>query len=293
VSTRASPTIRRRRLGGQLRRLREAAGLNIDQVANVLGCSTSKVSRIETGRVGLKPGELHGMFDIYKLGDNDRQALIQLAKEARQKSPLRARGISANLQMLIDLEIAATSIRTFGGLLLPGLLQTEGYARAVISALTRDLPSEELEKMVNLRLTRQALLTGDDPPSYWAIIDDAALRRPVGNNDIITEQLRQLVDVASLRNVTLQILPSSMGAHAGLCGEFTLFSFSEPTDQDIVYLEHSAGAFYLEQLEDLVHYAQVFDYLRAEALAPRDSISALASYIPPEAEISRERKEHA
>jgi transcriptional regulator with XRE-family HTH domain len=293
LSTRASPTIRRRRLGSQLRRLREAAGFNIERVAAALECSSSKISRIETGQVSLKVGELREMLAIYGVGESEQTALIELAREARLRSPLRAQGISAATQTAIDFEIAATSIRAYGGLLLPGLLQTAGYARAVISVLRRDVTPDEVEEGVNLRLTRQDILTSVDPPDYWAIVDHSALLRPVGGRDAMRDQLRHLIDVAALPNVTLQVLPFANGAHPGLSGDFTIFSFSEPTDQDIVYLEHKKSAYYLDQPEEVRQYTHAFDDLRAEALSPRESLIALASYTSAEAEFGYDTKDHA
>jgi hypothetical protein len=225
------------------------------------------------------------MLAMYGVGESDQAALVQLAREARQRSPLHAQGISATIQTAIDLEVAATSIRTYGGLLLPGLLQTAEYARAVISVLRRDVTLDELEGGVNLRLTRQKLLTSADPPDYWAIIDDSVLLRPVGGIEAMQDQLRYLIHVAALPNVTLQVLPFSKGAHAGLSGDFTLFSFSEPTDQDIVQLEHKKSAIYFDQPEDITRYAHAFDDLRAEALSPRESLIVLASYTSAEAEL--------
>jgi transcriptional regulator with XRE-family HTH domain len=293
LSTRASPTIRRRRLGSQLRRLREAAGFTIEQVAAALECSSSKISRIETGQVSLKIRELREMLTIYGVGESNQTALVELAREARQRSPLRAQGISATIQTAIDFEIAATSIRAYGGLLLPGLLQTAGYARAVIGVLRRDVTLDEVENGVKLRLTRQDLLTSVDPPDYWAIVDDSALHRPVGGSDVMQDQLQHLIDVAGLPNVTLQVLPFVKGAHAGLSGDFTIFSFSEPTDQDIVSLEHKKSAYYLDQPEEVIQYTHAFDDLRAEALSPRESLRVLASYTSAKAEFGYDTRNYA
>jgi transcriptional regulator with XRE-family HTH domain len=277
VSTRASPTMRRRRLGGQLRRLREASGLRIEQVAGALKCSTSKISRIETGQVMVGRRDLRNILALYRISDARHEELIKLAREAQEKSWWHADSELANVATLMDFEAEATSIRTFGGLLLPGLLQTAGYARAVISALRPGLPPEEVERWVHLRLTRQSLLDDENAPFYCAILDDAALRRDVGGREVMSEQLQHLAEVASLPNVTLQVLPYIKGAHAGMCGDFTIFRFSEPDDQDIVYLEHNAGDLYLEHREQVDRHERVFDDLCAEALAPDESVSILAT----------------
>jgi len=271
-------------LGNELRRLREAAGLTIERVAEVLDCSTSKISRIETGQVSVRGLDLRTILDIYDVAASDRASLIELARKTPEKGLWQAHGELKNLRALVDFEVAASSIRTFGGLLLPGLLQTAEYARAVMGALRPELRSEELDHWVTLRLARQALLTGDDPPSYWAILDDAALRRDVGGRRVMERQLQFLAEMAALRNVTLQLLPSTKGAHAGLCGDFTIFSFSEPNDQDVIYLEHNAGDLYLEQREQVIRHVQAFDHLRAKALGPEESLLILTQAYSGEAD---------
>lgn len=276
MSNRSSPTMRRRRLGNELRGLREAAGLTIEQVAKSLLCSTSKISRIETGQVSVRGLDLRAILDLYEVAASDRVILIELARKASDKGLWQAQGPLKNLRALVDFEVAATSIRTFGGLLLPGLLQTGEYARAVMRALRPELRSEELEHRVEIRIARQALLKGDDPPSYWAILDDAALRRDVGGRRVMARQLQFLAEMAALPTVTLQVLPSAKGAHAGLCGDFTIFSFSEPNDQDVIYLEHLGSDLYVEQREQVIRHVQAFDHLRARALGPEESLLCLS-----------------
>ena len=281
VSSRSSPTMRRRRLGSELRRLRESAELKILQVATALECSTSKISRIETGQVAVRTLDLRAILNLYEVEESHRETLIELARQSRAKTSWQAKLEMSEVRILAELEAAAVFIRTFGGLLVPGLLQTAGYARAVIGALRPELSFAEVENRVELRLMRQAVLTEEDPPSYWAIIDDAALRRPVGGRAVMREQLFQLIELAQLPNVTVQVLPYRVGAHAGMCGDFGILSFSEPTDQDIVYLEHNAGDLYLdhrEQKEQIARHLRAFDYLIPEALRPDESILALAAY---------------
>jgi transcriptional regulator with XRE-family HTH domain len=277
VPTRPSPTVRRRRLGIDLRHLREAVGLSIERVAEALECSESKISRIETGQVGVRPRDLRDILALYGVRDDEREALLRLAREAREKGWWHAYSDLANVRTLIDFEVAATSIRSFSGLVLNGLLQTDGYARAMISAVRPQMRPDELHRWLDLRLSRQALLTDEDPPSYWAILDEAALRRHVGERDVMRKQLKHLTDIAVLPNVTLQVLPFSIGAHAGMSGDFTIFSFPEPNNQDVVYLEHNAGDLYLEGAEEVGRHAEGFDYMRAEALGPNESLAFLAT----------------
>lgn len=283
MATRSSPTVRRRQLGSELRQYREAVGLTIDQVAKDLECSLSKVSRIETGQSGVRPQDLRHLLTLYQATDDQRERSLQLAREARQKSWWHAHTeLNQHVRTYIELEVAAASISEFGGLLLPGLLQTREYARAVLSALRPQRSEDKREASVELRLTRQALLKEDDPPSYWAIIDEAALRRRVGGHKVMSEQIKHLIEVATFSNVTLQVLPFTKGEHAGMSGNFTIIKFPEENHQDVVYLEHYAGDLYLDDPADVALHAQAFDYLRAEALAPDESLSALVTMVTAE-----------
>lgn len=275
MAPRSSPTVRRWQLGGDLRRLREAAGLTIEQVAGVLECSSSKISRLETGQVHARPGDLRELLTLYHASDDQREALLQLAREARQKSWWHEHSEQA-FRRVVDYEVAAVSIRTFGGLLVPGLLQTAEYARAVFTSLRPEGRAEELDRKVEWRLARQALLVENDPPFYWVILDEAALRRHVGGRDVILKQLRHLTEIAALPNVTLQVIPFVNGGHAGLSGDFTIFSFAGSVP-DIVYLENLAEDLFLENVGPVGRHTWAFDHLRAAALGPDESVQALLS----------------
>lgn len=272
MSARPSPTVRRRRLAIDLRRLREDKGLTVEQVAEVLECSHSKISRIENARVAATPRDVRDMLELYGVADEQRDELVQIAREARQKGWWSAyRDLQADQAAYADMEVAAASIRTYDGHILPGLLQTEVYARAVIRAVRPDVPVEEIEDRVALRLARQALLTQDDPPSLWAVLHEAALRHLVGGSGAMREQVNHLAEAAQLPNVTLQVLPFTKGEHAGMDGAFTILGFPDAADPDVVYLENLTGHIYLERPEDIHRYSLTFDHLRASAMAPDDS----------------------
>jgi transcriptional regulator with XRE-family HTH domain len=277
VSPRGSPTVRRRRLGIELRQLRESAMLTIEDVARILECSASKVSRIETGQVGATTRDVRDMLEIYGVKDPERDALIQLTREAREKGWWHAYGDDLHFAApYVGLEAAAASIRTYDTLVVPGLLQTPEYARAVLRAVLPDRLSDEIERRVRFRLARQSLLTEDDPPSLWMVLDEALLHRSVGGPEVMREQLHRLIEAASLPNITLQILAFRSGEHAGMDGAFTILGFVEPADPDVVYLENATSDLYLERSEEIQRYALLFNHLRAAALKPDDSLVLLA-----------------
>ncbi|HEV8651715.1 MAG TPA: helix-turn-helix transcriptional regulator [Actinomycetes bacterium] len=277
--TRRSPTVRRRRLGIELRQLREAADLTIDQVAKALECSDSKVSRIETGRVGATPRDVRDMLALYQVSDEQRDALIQIAREARQKGWWHEYGDVPIVPAYIGLEVAAASVRLFEPLVVPGILQTVEYARAVIHSVFPKLPPEEIEHRAELRMARQSLLTQDDPLALWVVLDEAVLHRLIGEHAVAREQLHRLIEAAELPNVTLQMLPFAAGVHAGSDGAFNIIGFDEPADPDLVFLEHAAVALYLETAEEVDRFRLLFDRLCDTALDPAastDFIMALA-----------------
>jgi transcriptional regulator with XRE-family HTH domain len=271
-----SPTVRRRRLGAELRRLRESVGLTIEQVAQQLECSDSKISRIETGQVGATPRDVRDMLDIYGAMDQQRDGLVQLAREARQRGWWdRAYG-DLPITALVDLENAAAFVRTYLGLLMPGLLQTEEYARTVLKAAYPDMADSEVDRRVELRLMRQSRLTRDDPLTLRVILDEGVLHRLVGGRQVMRQQLERLVEASELPNVSLQVLPFNAGAHPAMDGDFTIVGFPEPTDPDVVYLEHSLSDLYLEDVTAIRRYSLLFDALSSMALSPKESVATLA-----------------
>ncbi|HEV8558203.1 MAG TPA: helix-turn-helix transcriptional regulator [Actinophytocola sp.] len=266
-----SPTVRRRRLASELRRLREAAGLTIDEVGDKLECSASKISRIETGHVGVTPRDVRDMLELYPIDADQREALVQLAREARKKGWWHAYN-EVFTGSFVGLESDASSLHAHQALLVPGLLQTEDYTRAVHKAIRPDQPDEEIERRVLARLARQNLLADPQPPEYWAIIDEAVLHRVVGGPEIMRAQLNRLIEAAELPHVTLQVVPFGAGAHAGMEGPFLILGFPEQADPDVVYVENTTTGSYLEDPSDVYRYTLMFDHLRASALNTSETL---------------------
>jgi transcriptional regulator with XRE-family HTH domain len=258
MTTRA-PTGRRRRLGAELRRLREEAGLTIDRVAEVLECSPSKVSRIETGQVSATPRDVRDMLGLYRVDDERLEAMVQVAREARQRGWWQKFvDVPDGVPAYVGLEAAATSIDVYMSLIVPALLQTPDYARAVIAAVRPDLPPSEIDRRVELRLRRQDLLGQEHPPRMRVLLDDTVLRRPVGGPAVMAAQRRRLLADADRPTVTVQVLEVEAGAHAGMDGPFTIFGFPAPAERDVVALDSAADALYLEGPEDVARYRRVF-----------------------------------
>ncbi|WJK41682.1 helix-turn-helix transcriptional regulator [Solwaraspora sp. WMMA2056] len=275
MTERRSPTVRRRRLGAELRRRRDAAGVTIDAVAERLECSSSKVSRIETGHTTATPRDVRDMLEIYGVTGTEAEELVQIAREARQKGWWHPYS-TVLTGAYVGFEAAARSVRAYEQQVVPGLLQTADYARAMICAARPDITAEEVDHRVHVRLKRQSLLTQEDQIDVWAVLDEAVLSRPVGGDAVMRAQLHRLVEAADLPNVTLQILPFEVGAHAGMDGTFTILDFPEPSDADVVYAENATGGLFLEKTEELRKYIFIFDHIRAAALAPEESVAMIA-----------------
>jgi hypothetical protein len=267
--------VRQRRLARELRRLREGAHLTIEQVANKLELSPSTVSRIETAQVGIRPRDVRELLDIYGVAGVQRDELLQIARERRQQPWWQEYRDLPNMA-LAGFEADATSISQFSALLVPGLLQTEAYAREVLTAIRLDARPGDIQRRMDLRLNRQALLTGETAPQYWVVLDEAVVRRPVGGPAVMGAQLEYLAQRAALPSVTLQVLPFSAGAHAGMDGEFTIFGYRAPEDPDVVYIENTGGDAYIEDADVTRRYNRIFDHLRAAALDPAESVRTLA-----------------
>jgi transcriptional regulator with XRE-family HTH domain len=275
-----SPTVRRRRLGMELRRLREASGLMIEDVAKHLECSMSRVSRIETGKSVARIRDVRDMLDLYALGDEgQREQLLTLAKEAQQRGwwTEYEAVLSAGLDTYVGLEASAASIRSFQTHLVPGLLQTEEYARALIRAGRPTESPENVDRMIALRSRRQTMLANSDYLEMWAVIDEAVLRRPIGGGSVMRAQLARLLEAGDLPSVTIQVLPFARGAHAGMDGAFTIIGFPDPTDLDVVYVDCPAGNIFLEKEKDVRRHTTWFDHLRAAALPPDESAEFIAA----------------
>jgi transcriptional regulator with XRE-family HTH domain len=270
-----SPTMGQRRLARTLRQLRIDAGLTIDQAAERLELSPSTISRMETAHVGVKRRDVRELLDLYNVTGAQRDQLLQLAGEGRRQAWWHEFKDLPN-SPLAPLEEEAASISQYSALLAPGLLQTEAYGRAVLQAIRSDRRARDIERRLRLRMTRQALLTGEKAPQYWVILDEAALRRTVGGPKVMSEQLDRLIGAAELPNVTIQVLPFSNGAHAGMDGEFTLLRYRDPADPDVVFIENTGGDAYLDDADVTRRYVAIFDHLRAAALDPAESSRTLA-----------------
>lgn len=270
--------MQRRRLGAELRHIREQAGLTIEEVAGRLECSDSKVSRIETGQVSATPRDVRDMLDLYKVDREQRDALVQIAREARHRGWWEAYS-DTPVVPLVGLETAAGQILAYEAMVVPGLLQTWEYARAVIRVMMPDLSMERVNRWVELRMARQALLTQHDPPEFVAVLDECLLHRPVGGHEVLRDQLRHLAEAATLPTVTLHVLPLEAGEHAALSGAFTIYRFAEETDPDVVYIEHARGEpYFIETAREVRRYATTFESLRTTALGPDESAALLAEH---------------
>lgn len=271
-----SPTVRRRRLGAELRRYREAAGLTIDHVAEQLGCSASKISRLETGQTGSRPRDVRDMLALYQIGAQELEDLMAVARETRQRGWWQPYG-SVLTGAYVGFEAAAELIRSFENQCVPGLMQTEDYARSVIRAGRWDsVDPHEVENRVRVRMERAALLTQEDPVTFWCVVDEGVLLRQVGGRDVMRRQLEQMVAMAALCHVRLQVLPMTAGAHPGMDGSFVLLRFPDDADPDTVYVTMATGGVFQEKPEELLVYSTVFDRLQEMALTPDDSIALVA-----------------
>lgn len=274
------PTVRRRRLAGELRRLRERKALTIEEAAGRVGWSTAKVSRIETARVGITSPDLTRLLDLYEVDAARRSALHALARTTRLKGWWDAYtdSLPSGYATYIQLEAEAAFIRSFDGMIVHGLLQTEDYARAVIrSALMALSPPAEVERRVEVRMTRQSLLLRDEEPvRFWAVIDEAVLTRCVGSAAIMRAQYVKLLEFAARQNITIQVLPSMSGAHPATAGTFAILEFREPHDPDVAYVESMTSILYVESDVEIYRYTLAFAHLRAAALSPEESVQLIA-----------------
>jgi hypothetical protein len=258
-------------LGSELRRLREGAGVTPDQAGYELRASRSKISRMETGRVGFKARDVSDLLTLYGVSDEQlRSWLLDLAGQSSRPdwwTPYS--GILPDwFGNYLGLESASSTIRTFEIQFVHDLFQTEDYARVVTRLGHQAAAAAEIERRVGLRVKRQDLLARANPPRIWSVMDEAVLRRPVGGLAVMRAQLHHLAEVARMPQVTLQVVPFARGGHAGASGSFAVLRFEEPFLPDVVYMEQLTGAVYLEQRSDVEHYLQVMDQLSGEALTP-------------------------
>jgi len=272
------PTALRIMLGGHLRRMREAAKISRADAGWQIRASESKVSRMELGRVGFKERDVSDLLELYGLNDEqERIRLMELARAANNPGWWSRYGdVMPNwFANYVGLEVAAKLIRTYEVLFVPGLLQTERYARAVVQLGKAYLPPEEIEQRVALRVTRQQILTRANPARLWVVIDEAVLRRPIGGREAMCEQIEHLLKVSQQPNVTLQVMPFSSVGYPGAGGAFTIMRFPEGDLPDVVYIEHAASALFLDKLEDLDEYAAIMEALTIAAAPVNDTPAIL------------------
>jgi transcriptional regulator with XRE-family HTH domain len=265
-----NPTVRRRVLAIELRRLRDTSGLSLEQAAAAIDISPSKLSRIETAKVSPSLLDVRALLEQYEVAQEQRGELLQAARDARQRGWWRNYSdvLLPSTSAYLGLESAAELLRTYEALLVPGLLQTEAYTRKVIPALNPRLRPDEVERWIELRKTRQRRLAQDGSPRIWAIVDEAALRRPVSGWQVMSRQLQHLVEETARQTVTLQVLPFSAGEHAGMHGSFTILSFQASALSDVVFLESPVREVLLEKEDELGLYALAFERLHELALDP-------------------------
>ncbi|MGH3912652.1 MAG: helix-turn-helix domain-containing protein, partial [Pseudonocardiaceae bacterium] len=270
---RRGPTVLRIVLGAQLRRLREGLGITRHAAGHVIRASDAKISRLELGRVGFKERDVADLLTLYGVTDEQRRAeFLTLARQANAPGWWHQYGdvLSSWFEVYLGLEQATSRIRTYEAQFIPGLLQTEDYARAVIRLSHTHGPPTDIERRVALRMARQELLARPEPSAttLWAVVDEAALRRPLGSREVLRAQLQRLIELAERPNITLQVVPLHIGAHAAASGPFTVLRFPEPDLPDIVYLEQLTSALYLDKRQDVDSYLGVLERLCVQALSP-------------------------
>jgi transcriptional regulator with XRE-family HTH domain len=272
--------VRRRRLAAELRRLREAAGLTCDEAAQRLDCSASKISRIETGRVLASPRDVRDLLAIYGAADDQRGSLIQLAREARKKGWWQGYGdgVEPHLATYLGMESEASEIRQYSVARIPILLQTEDYARAVVTAGragTGTYPGPA-DRVVEMMQERQRLAEAT-PPQMWAVMDEAALHRKVGGREVMREQIEHLIELSSQETTVLQFIPFSSGAYPALDLPFVILGFPDQADLDVAAIGYPTGVLWIEEMADVHRYNVLFHHLQAAALSLADSAALLTS----------------
>jgi hypothetical protein len=269
-------------VGAQLRRLRIDQGISREQAGEAIRASEWKIHRLENGQVGFKDRDIVDLLALYGVTDpGEVEALLAMARDANTPGWWHQYGdlLPQWFRAFVDLESAAALIRIYEGQLVPGLLQTEPYMRAVMRGARLPEPSEATERRIALRLMRQRLLTRPDAPQLWAVVDEAALRRPVGGRKVIRAQLERLIEAAELPNVTLQVLPFGAGAHPAMVGAFSVLRFDDQELPDVVYVEHLTNALYLDRREDVDQYLHVMESICVRSAAPGKSAEILGKIL--------------
>jgi transcriptional regulator with XRE-family HTH domain len=280
VSGTPSPTVRRRRLAFELRRLREAAKLTCEDVAELLECSASKISRMETARVTVSPRDVRDLLGIYGVPDDQRDSLIQLARESRQKGWWHAYGdsVQPHFATYLGMESAASQIKQVNLTRIPVLLQTEDYAREVIAAgrMRHSLPAPD--RSLELLMERQRLAK-NSPPDVWVVLDEAALRRQVGGREVMRQQIEHLVELSATPGMVLQVIPFSGGAHVAMDLPFVIMGFPDPAHPEVVCMGYPTGVLWIEDMAEVHKYNMFFHHLQASALSLDDSAALMVSVL--------------
>jgi transcriptional regulator with XRE-family HTH domain len=275
VADENNPTLRRRELGFLLRQLRTDRGLSIEEVTQRAMFSATKLSRLETGRVGASPRDIRDLCIVYEITNAEqRDRLMDLAREGKQRAWWQKYDLP--YATYVGLEAEAASISNYDMGVIPGLLQVEGYARAIFESGEPALDAVTVEQHVEARIRRQILLSGDDGPSFHCIVDEAALRRPVGGPAVMRSQLSRIAQAAALPKVTFQLIPFEAGAHPGLDSNFAILAFNKTMVNDVVYVEGAVGNIYLETVAELERYTRIFSRLKSIALDPEGSAAMVA-----------------
>ncbi|MDO3704430.1 helix-turn-helix transcriptional regulator [Micromonospora sp. C28SCA-DRY-2] len=273
------PTVLRMLLGAQLRRLREASGVTREGAGWEIRASESKISRMELGRVGFKERDVADLLTLYGVtAPEEREPLLKLARDANSPGWWHRYGdvLPSWFQSYLGLEAAAALIRTYEVQFVPGLLQTAAYARAVVLLGHSRADAAEVDRRVDLRMRRQQLLRRPQPPQLWAVVDEAALRRPIGGPAVMREQLTALIEATAAPNIRLQVVPFTAGGHAAAGGAFSILRFGDQDLPDIVYIEQLTSALYLDKRDDLDYYAVAMERLCVEAEPPERTPELLA-----------------
>ncbi|MER5220741.1 helix-turn-helix domain-containing protein [Streptomyces flaveus] len=274
-------TVLGRQLGDELRRLREAAGLTTTQAADALDCTKGKISRIENGHVPVRTPDLIALMQAYEVGDSEtRERLGSLARRANRR---RREGwwhqygavLADTYRDYIEMENICDGIKTFQAQLVPGLLQTPAYGRAITVASRAWKTAEEIDQFVQVRIARQERLAGEAPLELWAVLAEGVLRQQVGGPAVMRDQLEHLATMAEMPNITVQVLPFSRGAHSGMFGPYLLLSFPRVSALDLVLTETPIGNIWMEQESEVAHYRELFDDARTSALPPTESLTLI------------------
>jgi transcriptional regulator with XRE-family HTH domain len=267
VASNVNPTVRRRRLGQELRRLRELKGMTAEEVAERLLVSQSKISRLENGRRSISQRDVRDLCGVYEVEDQRVvESLMEMARDSRQQGWWHAFG-DIPYSVYIGLETDAESLRVYEPQLVTGLLQTRAYAEALVQGALPETSAADIEKRVQVRMRRQERITAEhNPLRLWVVLDEAALRRLVGNRLVMREQLEYLIEMSQQPHITVQVLPFEVGAHPGLNGQYAILEFADAADSSVVYLEGVTSDLYLEKAHDVQKYAVMYEHLRAQSL---------------------------